>query len=79
MIVDRLSATVGTANLDIRSMEINFEVNAFLYDQDVIIRLEEDFLKDLEDSNEFVLEEFKNRKLKRKFLEALGRLVSPLQ
>lgn len=79
IIVDRLSATVGTANLDIRSMEINFEVNAFLYDQDVIIRLEEDFLKDLEDSNEFVLEEFKKRKLKRKFLEALGRLVSPLQ
>jgi cardiolipin synthase len=79
MIVDRQFATVGTANLDIRSMEINFEVNAFLYDVDVIIRLEEDFVKDLEESNAYVLERFKKRSIKRKLMEALGRLVSPLQ
>ena len=79
MIVDRLAATVGTANLDIRSMEINFEVNAFLYDVDVIARLEEDFLQDLEESVLYDLEVFKKRKLHHKFLEAMGRLVSPLQ
>lgn len=79
MIVDRLAATVGTANLDIRSMEINFEVNAFLYDIDVIVRLEEDFIQDLEESTEYDLSTFKKRKLHHKFLEAMGRLVSPLQ
>lgn len=79
IIVDRLSATVGTTNLDIRSLEINFEVNAFIYDVPTIIRLEEDFVKDLEECNEYVLETFKERRLKNKFLEALGRLVSPLQ
>ena len=79
MIVDRLAATVGTANLDIRSMEINFEVNAFLYDVDVIHRLEEDFLKDLEESVAYELETYRARGLHRKFLEAMGRLVSPLQ
>ncbi len=79
MIVDRLAATVGTANLDIRSMEINFEVNAFLYDIDVIARLEEDFIQDLEESDVFELETFKKRKFHRKLLEAAGRLVSPLQ
>jgi len=79
MIVDRLAATVGTANLDIRSMEINFEVNAFLYDIDVIARLEEDFMGDLEESDAFDLDTFKNRKFYRKLLEATGRLVSPLQ
>lgn len=79
MIVDKLVATVGTANLDIRSMEINFEVNAFLYDVDVISRLEEDFIQDLEDSTVFELAIFKQRKFHRKFLEAMGRLVSPLQ
>ena len=72
-------ATVGTANLDIRSMEINFEVNAFLYDVDVISRLEEDFVQDLEDSTAFNLDTFKKRPFHRKFLEAMGRLVSPLQ
>lgn len=79
MIVDRLSATVGTTNLDIRSLEINFEVNAFIYDVPTIIRLEEDFVKDLSDCNEFILEHFKKRKFGNKVLEALGRLVSPLQ
>lgn len=79
MIVDRLAATVGTANLDIRSMEINFEVNAFLYDPDVIVRLEEDFVQDLEESVMYELETFKRRKLHCRFLEAMGRLVSPLQ
>ncbi|MBS7527264.1 cardiolipin synthase [Fusibacter paucivorans] len=79
MIVDRLSATVGTANLDIRSMEINFEINAFIYDEEVIIRLEEDFIRDLEDCREFILESFEKRPFRERFLEALGRLVSPLQ
>ncbi|MBF4695646.1 cardiolipin synthase [Fusibacter sp. Q10-2] len=79
MIVDRLSATVGTTNLDIRSLEINFEVNAFIYDVPTIIRLEEDFVKDLSECNEFILEHFKNRRFRNKVLEALGRLVSPLQ
>lgn len=79
LIVDRLAATVGTANLDIRSMEINFEVNAFLYDVDVIIRLEEDFIQDLEDSLAYEIDVFKKRKVYRRFLEAMGRLVSPLQ
>lgn len=79
MIVDQMVATVGTANLDIRSMEINFEVNAFLYDVDVIARLEEDFLNDLEESIVYDLETFKERSLMRRFLEAMGRLVSPLQ
>ncbi len=79
VIVDDLCASVGTANFDIRSMEINFEVNAFLYDTEVIKRLEDDFYKDLESCETLVLETFKKRKWHRKFLEALGRLVSPLQ
>jgi len=79
IIADRLSATVGTTNLDIRSLEINFEVNAFIYDVPTIIRLEEDFVRDLKECNEYSLEGFRKRKFRYKVLEALGRLVSPLQ
>lgn len=79
VLVDRLVATVGTANLDIRSMEINFEVNAFLYDVEVIVRLETDFLRDFEDSELYSLERFQRRSLYRRFMESVGRLVSPLQ
>ena len=79
MIVDESVATVGTANLDIRSMEINFEVNAFIYDENVIARLDDDFIKDLEDSIAYDIETYRKRGVVRKILEAAGRLVSPLQ
>ncbi len=36
LMVDDVCASVGTANLDIRSMELNFEVNAFIYDSKVV-------------------------------------------
>lgn len=79
VLVDGVSASVGTANLDIRSLEINFEVNAFIYDKRVVVRLEEDFLEDLSSCKEVLLEERKRRPKREKVLESLGRLVSPLQ
>lgn len=79
VLVDGISATVGTANLDIRSLEINFEVNAFIYDKGVVERLERDYLEDLGNSEELTLEKRASRPNLHKFLEALGRLVSPLQ
>lgn len=79
VMVDGIGASVGTANLDIRSLEINFEVNAFVYDREVVKRLEHDFYQDLEDSVAVTLEAFKERPKWQKVLEALGRLVSPIQ
>lgn len=79
LLMDGVAASVGTANLDIRSLEMNFEVNAFIYDPAVVRRLEEDFYRDMEDSNLLNYDKFKKRPFRRKLLEALGRLVSPLQ
>lgn len=79
LLVDDVCASVGTANLDIRSMELNFEVNAFLYDPEVIKTLRNDFEEDLIRSEVIVYDEFKKRKRYRKVLEGFGRLVSPLQ
>lgn len=79
LLVDGIGASVGTANLDIRSLEINFEINAFLYDQAVVKRLEEDFYHDLKDSEPLSLELFSKRPFWHKVLEACGRLVSPIQ
>ncbi len=79
ILVDGECATVGTANFDIRSLEINFEANAFLYDEKTIVNLEEQFLKDLQDSKQIIYKQFLNRPFRRKFFEAVGRFVSPLQ
>lgn len=79
LLLDGSLASVGTANLDIRSLEMNFEVNAFIYDQTMVRRLEEDFYKDMNDSELLDYNVFRNRSLGRKLVEAVGRLVSPLQ
>ncbi|WP_244282247.1 cardiolipin synthase [Maledivibacter halophilus] len=78
LLVDGIGASIGTANLDIRSFRINFEVNAFVYDNDVVKRLEYDFMMDIEDSKEVLLEEHLQRGIYTKFRESLGRLFSPL-
>lgn len=79
LIADSKVATLGTANLDNRSMGINYEVNAFLYDQQAILRLEQDFLEDLQYATALTLNTYVKRPIWEKILESVGRLVSPLQ
>jgi cardiolipin synthase len=78
-LLDDICTSIGTANLDYRSLELSYEVNAFIYDKEVVSRVERDFRNDFMDSEEITLAEFRSRPLRNKALEALGRLVSPLQ
>ncbi|MBP3962378.1 cardiolipin synthase [Paenibacillus lignilyticus] len=78
LIVDHLLASVGTANMDMRSFFSNFEINALLFDEKAIDRLETDFVKDMEDSGEVTREAFMKRPLRQKAGEAVARMLSPL-
>lgn len=78
IIVDSVLSTIGTTNLDFRSLETNFEVNAFVYDKAFSIRLEKLFKLDLQNSMEVKIEEWKKRKWNHKVRESLAHLVSPL-
>lgn len=78
IIVDDVFSTVGTTNLDFRSLETNFEVNAFIYDEDFTGELERQFKTDLKNCREIKLEEWKQRKWHFKLRESLAHLVSPL-
>lgn len=79
LLIDGSAASVGTANLDMRSFGINYEVNAFIYGKETVSRLEEDFKQDIMDSKEIIYEKHIKRSLKTKVLEALGRVSSPIQ
>ncbi len=46
MVVDDNLSVVGTANMDIRSFDFNFEVNAFVYSREMNWKLSEAFLQD---------------------------------
>src|SRR5690606_35480928 len=48
IVVDGKVASVGTANVDLRSFQLNFEVNAVLYDTATATKLQVVFLRDLE-------------------------------
>lgn len=75
---DGFVSSVGTANLDIRSFRVNFEVNAFIYNAAIAEKLDEAFIKDMYDSTEITLEGFAARPLRYKTKDAICRLLSPL-
>jgi len=76
--VDGLIGTVGTANMDIRSYEQNYEINAVIYSSDVVKRLENDFLEDLKKSTLTTYDACKNEPFYIKWLEAIARVFSYL-
>lgn len=78
MMVDGVISTVGTANMDIRSFEQNFEVNALVYDETVTMELRERFIEDLEQSDEIDLETWRKRPKGQKIKESLARIFTPL-
>lgn len=78
LIVDQMLASVGTANMDMRSFFSNFELNAVMFDSRTIDRLVEDFKQDLSDSVEIDLVAFQKRSRYQKGKEMLARMLSPL-
>ena len=57
---------------------INFEVNAFIYDEPTISRLYEIFEADIKDSKELLYSDFKARPIVQKIAESAARLFSPI-
>lgn len=76
--VDSTICSVGTANLDIRSFSINYEVNAVIYDATVARELAADFLADQAHCSEFSLAEYEQRPIYRRAGDSIARLFSPL-
>ncbi|RAP77643.1 cardiolipin synthase [Paenibacillus montanisoli] len=78
IVVDGHVASVGTANVDIRSFKLNFEVNAILYDTATAAELKRIFEADMADSTELTYEVYKKRSTLQRFKESCVRLLSPI-
>lgn len=78
MVADSEVASVGTANLDVRSLEINYEVQAFMRSRELAAQLETAFLDDQELCEEESLSGRRGRPLVQKVQAAVGRLWSAL-
>lgn len=76
--VDGEVASVGSANFDIRSFRLNFEVNAFVYDGVETKKLQDAFERDLLKSSQLTREQYHQRSLIVRLKERISRLLSDL-
>ena len=78
IVVDGMMASVGTANMDMRSFDENFEVNLIIYDRNVAKNLAASFVEDMRDSVEGSIHKGKFRPKRQKIRESVARLFAPL-
>jgi len=76
--IDDKITSIGTANMDIRSLKLNFEINAFIYDEMITKSFNESFKKDLNDCTEITQEWYDSRSKLFRIQESISRLISPL-
>jgi cardiolipin synthase len=72
-------SAVGSANIDMRSFEHNFEVMAIIYDEQITKQLEKTFQIDIQNNSYPVnLEKWENRSWYKHAEEGIARLLTPL-
>lgn len=78
MVTDGKIAMVGTANMDYRSFDLNFEVNAIVYDEEVAKQLRMIFFEDISHAEKIDPFKWHSRSGFRQLLEKTARLISPM-
>ena len=78
MVIDDEIVIAGSTNLDIRSLELHFETNIFIYDKSTAETVKEIYYNDIKDSEMIEFDRWIKRPKRIKFMEACFRLVSPL-
>lgn len=64
--------------MDVRSFEHNFEIDAFIYNENTCDAAKDIFFRDMEQSSLLSAEEWEKRSRFEKFKESVMRLFSPL-
>lgn len=75
---DGLVCSYGTANMDVRSYQLNFEVNATIYSPKTTQKLEKIFEEDLKGCTEITKEIYEKRSLVIRFKEQFSRMFSAI-
>jgi cardiolipin synthase len=76
--IDSEICSIGSANIDIRSFSINYEINAVLYSKRLAKELEQDFKRDLMHCTEFDAAEYQKRSVAARFRDSVARILSPI-
>ncbi|HET8838313.1 MAG TPA: cardiolipin synthase [Flavobacteriaceae bacterium] len=78
MVIDDELSMIGTSNMDYRSFEINFEITAMIYSEEIAKEMLTIFEKDIEECDTVDLEKWRKRPSHKKWKESFCRLWAPL-
>ncbi len=76
--IDGKFCIVGSANMDNRSLDHNFEITGIIYNPEVSQLIENQFLKDIDTCKPLASSKWAKRSTKNKIKESFARLLSPL-
>jgi cardiolipin synthase len=76
LVADSNLSIIGTANMDYRSFELNFEVNVLVYDREFSEQLRNVFFKDIQNAEKIDKDEWCNRPAYKQLPERVARLFS---
>lgn len=77
-VVDGEVCSVGSANVDFRSFKLNFEANAFIYDENIAQSLHDVYEQDILNCLKLTPEYFDEQSNWMKFKQYFSRLLSPI-
>jgi cardiolipin synthase len=78
VIMDDAVSCIGSANMDFRSFEHNFEISAFVYQENFAVCMKNIFIEDMKLCERLNLSEWRKRPIRQRVLESFMRLFSPL-
>ena len=78
IVSDDYLSVIGSANMDFRSLEINYEVNSFIYSKDIALANKAIFFKDMEKCREVTLRQWNQRPWYSKMGQHIMQLFAPL-
>lgn len=78
LVIDDSLTCIGSANMDFRSFEHNFEINAFVYQASFALQMKKIFLYDLHNCERIIPSQWLRRPRKQRLAESFMRLFSPL-
>lgn len=78
ILVDGEICDIGTANFDMRSLFLNYEMNCFIYDKKVIERVKKILSRDLQNSKKLTLSNLSRLDMWTRVKEVIARVLYPL-
>lgn len=78
LVCDDSVCAIGSANMDFRSFEHNFEVNAYVYQKEFALQMKELFFEDMKQCETVIATRWFKRSLQQRATESFMRLLSPL-